>query len=59
MRLEVIKSGHNFLQKIQLKIIKIMMGQVPGPVAVLSYRRDFFGKHYTPWLQNTMRNMKH
>jgi uncharacterized peroxidase-related enzyme len=59
MRLQILKNGHNFLQKVQFRLIKTMMGQLPGPIAVLSYRRAFFGKHYTRWLQNTMRKMEH
>lgn len=59
MRLEILKNGHTFLQKVQLSIIKIIMGQIPGPIATLSYNRDFFGKHYALWLQNRMRKMDH
>lgn len=59
MRLDILENGHTFFQKLQLKIIKLMMGEITGPISVLSYNRNFFGKHYTIWLQNSMRNMKH
>lgn len=59
MRLELLKNGHKFLQKLQFGMIKKMMGEVPGPIAVMSYRRNFFGKHYAQWLNKSMRKMKH
>lgn len=59
MRLQILKSGHSFLQKLQLRVIKKMMGEVPGPIAVMSYRREFFGKYYAQWLHKAMRKMKH
>lgn len=59
MRLAILKNGHSFFQKMQMKVIKAMMGQVPGPISVFSYNRDFFGKHYVKWLQHSMRKMKH
>ena len=36
-----------------------MMGEVPGPIATMSYNRNFFGKHDAVWLNHTMRKMKH
>lgn len=59
MRLQILQNGHRFLQKIQLFFISKMMGFTPGPIAVLSYRRDFFGKHYNPWLEQSLRKAKH
>lgn len=59
MRLKILKNGHTFLQKLQFRVIKKMMGEVPGPIAVMSYRRQFFGKHFAPWLNQAMRKMKH
>lgn len=59
MRLKILKRGHRLLQKIQLFFIGTMMGFTPGPIAVLSYRRDFFGKHYNPWLDHALRGAKH
>jgi hypothetical protein len=44
MRLEILKSGHRPIQKIFLRIIGQIMGHVPGPIAVMSYRKEIFGK---------------
>jgi uncharacterized peroxidase-related enzyme len=57
MRLSVLRNGYSFLQKAQIKVISAIAGQVPGPIYVLSHRRQFFGKHYVAWLQRTMRKM--
>ncbi|MBX2872784.1 MAG: peroxidase-related enzyme [Saprospiraceae bacterium] len=59
MRLKILKRGHRLLQKAQLFFISTMMGFTPGPIAVLSYRRNFFGKHYNPWLQHALREAKY
>lgn len=59
MRLAILKRGHRLLQKVQIFFINTMMGFTPGPIAVLSYRRNFFGKHYNPWLQQALRGAKH
>lgn len=59
MRLSILIKGHNFLQKLQFKIIKTIMGTVPGPIATLSYRRSFFGKHYAKWLHSSMRGLNY
>lgn len=59
MRLKILKRGHRLLQKVQIFFISKMMGYTPGPIAVLSYRRNFFGKHYNPWLDHALRGAKH
>jgi len=59
MRLKILKRGHRLLQKVQIFFIGTMMGYTPGPIAVLSYRRNFFGKYYNPWLQQALRGAKH
>ncbi|NOQ72700.1 MAG: hypothetical protein GQ574_11890 [Crocinitomix sp.] len=59
MRLSVLTNGHSFLQKVQIKIITKIIGQTPSPILVLSYKKKFFGKHYTPWLQNSLRKTNH
>lgn len=59
MRLKILKHGHRFLQKVQMFFISRMMGYTPGPIAVLSYRRNFFGKYYNPWLDKALRGAKH
>ena len=59
MRLSILRKGHRPLQKLQLAMINQMMGIIPGPVATLSYRRNFFGKHYATWLHQSMRKAQH
>ncbi len=47
MRLQILDNGHSFIQKIQMKMIRTMMGGLlPGPIAIQSYRPDFFGRVY-------------
>ena len=55
MRLTILRHGHRPLQKLQLGIMKAVAGLVPGPVAVLSYRRELFGKYFADCLHETMR----
>ena len=59
MRLDILRTGHRPLQKLQMFFIKRMMGFLPGPIAVLSYRRSFFGKYFEVWLQQALRKAKH
>lgn len=59
MRLEILHHGHRFLQKIQLGFFKKILGVVPGPIAVISYNRDFFGKYFAQWVHQTLRRGKH
>lgn len=44
MRLGVLHHGHRPLQKLQLALIRAIVGQLPGPIATMSYRRDLFGR---------------
>ena len=55
MRLDLY-SKSSFLQRIQMNIIKLAIGSIPGPVLVSSYKRDFFGKYYVQCLDEAMRN---
>jgi hypothetical protein len=55
MRLLILANGHRPLQKIPLALMKAMYGVVPGPVAVMSYRRDLFGKYLADCCQEGMR----
>jgi hypothetical protein len=56
MRLQVLENGHRLFQKAILSVIRIASGgHVPGPVLVLSYRRELFGKHFAACLQEGMR----
>jgi hypothetical protein len=55
MRLGVLRDGHRPLQKLQLRLIKAIVGQVPGPIAVMSYRRNIFGKWFAQCLWEGMK----
>ena len=55
MRLEILDSGHSMLQKPALKMIKLTMGVVPGPIAIFSYHRELFGKYFNASIQEGMR----
>ena len=44
MRLQILHHGHRPLQKLQMRIIRALVGQLPGPIATMSYRRDLFGR---------------
>jgi len=57
MRLKILENGHRPWQKVPLKIIKLMMGCVPGPIAVFSYRRELFGKYFNDCIHDRMRNI--
>ena len=58
MRLKVLENGFRPVQQIQLRLIRRIVGYVPGPIAVMSYRRDYFGKTFSKLLQNSMRRAK-
>ncbi len=55
MRLELLHDGHRAAQKPFLAIIRGLVGQVPGPIATMSYRSELFGKQFSPCLQEAMR----
>lgn len=58
MRLKILETGFRPFQKVQLGLIKRLAGYIPGPIAVLSYRRDFFGQRFSKILQIAMRRAK-
>ncbi|MBV8527494.1 MAG: hypothetical protein JOZ75_04195 [Candidatus Dormibacteraeota bacterium] len=55
MRLKVLDNGHRPLQKVPLGIIRLIVGQVPPPILVMSYRREHFGKYMAPCFHQAMR----
>ncbi len=55
MRPAILERGHTPLQKAQFKSIRALVGQLPGPIATLSYRRHLFGKPFAACLQEAMR----
>ena len=48
MRLGILDKAKGLrpLQKLQILPIRIMAGVVPGPIIVLSYHREIFGKYF-------------
>lgn len=56
MRLDILQNGHRPLQKAVLSLIRAgSSGHVPGPILVMSYRRNLFGKHLADCFQEAMR----
>jgi len=55
MRLEILKSGHRPVQKVFLRIIEQIMGHVPGPISVMSYRKEIFGATLSACFEEAMR----
>lgn len=59
MRLDILENGQSTFQRIQMAFIRKMMdGLLPGPVAALSYRADFFGKVFNDTTQMALRKQK-
>jgi hypothetical protein len=55
MRLQVLEQGHSPLQKIQLGLLRLVVGTVPPPILLMSYRRDHFGKWMASCFHESMR----
>jgi hypothetical protein len=54
MRLQMLERGNGLLHRSQFGLLRRFLGLVPGPVAALSYRRNFFGKHFARCFQEAM-----
>ena len=61
LRLAILEQGKglNWFQKLQAYPIKWIVGTVPHPHAVLSYRRKLFGKWFAHFMQRAMRESQH
>jgi len=59
MRLQLLHHGHRPLQKLQLGIIRALVGHVPGPIATMSYRRNLFGRWLSAGFVEAMERAKH
>lgn len=55
MRLTILDHGHRFTQKLRFWLMQRVSGNVPDPVRVLTYRRDWFGAHFADCLEEGMR----
>jgi hypothetical protein len=58
-RLQLITDGHGPLQRVFLRIIRAIIGYVPEPILVMSYRRGLFGRYFAPVLPRAMRKSTH
>jgi hypothetical protein len=59
MRLQVLENGFRPLQKFVIKLIGLPAGGfVPGPIRLMTYRRDLFGKYWRACVQEAMRKGK-
>ena len=58
MRLEILEHGHSRSQKMGFWLIRRILDPVPGPILVMSYRREFFGKPMAGVLQTAMRGSR-
>ena len=59
MRLPVLERGQSLLQRFLFTLMKLIGGGLPGPIATLSYRPDFFGLPMSKILQASMRDLEH
>ncbi|MGH9184767.1 MAG: hypothetical protein ACRD0U_02955 [Acidimicrobiales bacterium] len=59
MRLEVLHTGHRPIQRLLSRPMRQPNGSLPGPVAVMSYRRALHGKYFSKAFQECMRKKKH
>jgi hypothetical protein len=55
MRLAILDHGHRPVQKLFLRVIRLIAGRMPGPILVMSYRSELFGKAFSACLQEAMR----
>lgn len=59
MRLGVLENGHRPLQKALLALAALASGgTVPGPIRVLSYRRELFGRYFAGCVQEALRGAR-
>lgn len=59
MRLDILTKGQSLLQKVLFFLIRKDMGYIPGPIAMMSYKKKFFGKKYAQLIHLGLREAKH
>ncbi len=47
------------IQKLSLAFWNAIIGDIPGPMLVVSYRKEFFGDYWAPCMQEGMRRARH
>ena len=56
MRLQILDNGFSPFQKAVLTLFSATSeGHIPGPIAVMTYHRDLFGKYLAPCYQEALR----
>jgi len=55
MRLKILDHGHRPLPQFVFNVIWRVTGFLPGPLAVNSYRRELFGRHFSACIQAALR----
>ncbi|MCB9150641.1 MAG: hypothetical protein H6641_17945 [Caldilineaceae bacterium] len=59
MRLEILTNGLNSVQRLQLRLIKQLIGHQVGPIAMQSYRPDFFGHPFNKCVAEALRGVQY
>jgi len=61
LRLKMLSGGKSlsWLQKLKLLPIRLMSGKYPGPMLVMSHRRELAGRAYAEFLESSMRKLSH
>jgi len=59
MRLALLERGQSALQRALFALVKLIGGSLPGPIATMSYRPEFFGSPMSKLLQASMRDLEH
>jgi hypothetical protein len=54
MRLDL-HPGYRPLQRLILRVMRAIIGQVPGPVAMMSYRKERFGQGFAALTHEALR----
>ncbi len=55
MRLDVLEHGHRPVQKVFLRIMRLVAGRMPGPILLFNYRSELFGKAFAACAQEALR----
>jgi hypothetical protein len=58
MRLSILEHGHRPVQKLFLRIVRLVAGRPVGPILLMSYRKELFGKALAACFQEAMRGAK-
>jgi hypothetical protein len=58
MRLAVVETGLRPVQKLVARVVRLLAGRLPGPIAAMSYKKELFGKALSACLLEAMRGSK-